>query len=112
MPELSTIHWAFMDRDTHVYLLGDRVAYSFTCSDVPHEHSIECLWIWHDCTMELDPERAARAVRVDDAIGWCPTGVGLHTLIEIDPLHIEASVYWPACCGLHGFIRNGAWQGV
>jgi hypothetical protein len=102
------IHMAFLDKDVRVNNLEDpRVAYSWTCGDDNHEHTIDCLWVWHNCDGSLlDPEAGK------DYRGWMPSGVGLHTLISIEPLHIEASVYWPACCGLHGFIRNGRWESV
>lgn len=106
---MTTIVWAFLGREVDVEMVGERVAYTWTCGDSSHDHTINCLWVWHDCTMELDPERADRARRSDESIGWGPAGVGLHDLISADPLHIEASIYWPACCGLHGWIRDGKW---
>jgi hypothetical protein len=107
--EETFVRWAFLSRYAQVVMLGERVAYSWKCGIENHDHVIECLWVWHDCTMELDPVRASRAKHSDDAIGWGPTGVAAHDLISISPLHIEASVYWPACCGLHGWIRDGQW---
>ena len=106
------VRWAFFGKYHEVTLLGDKVAYSWKCpehDDPNHQHVIECLWVWHDCTMELDPVRAENARRTDESIGWGPTGVGTHDLISVDPLHIEASVYWPACCGMHDWIRDGRW---
>lgn len=50
--------------------------------------------IWHWCTFE---DR------------WKGAGVRAHTLLSRDPLHLEPSLLWDACCGLHGFIRGGAW---
>lgn len=104
-----TIIWAFLGREVEVETLGDRVAYTWNCGDDEHDHRIDCLWIWHDCTMELNPERAERARQTDESIGWGPSGVGTHELISTSPLHIEASIYWPYCCGLHGWIRSGKW---
>ncbi|WP_019137641.1 hypothetical protein [Cellulomonas massiliensis] len=43
---------------------------------------------------------------------WMPAGVGAHDLIQREQLYIEASVYWPDCCGMHGFIRDGRWHPV
>lgn len=105
---MSTIHWAFLDRDAEVTLVGPKVAYSWTCDPelVDHTHTIECLWVWHDCDHNLDPERKQHHAYPE---GWTPSGVGLHDLISIEPLRIEASVYWPACCGMHGWISNGQW---
>lgn len=113
MVDRQIIHWAFLDRDVEVNMLGDKVAYQWRCTHIdPKEHEIECLWIWHKCDMHLDPNSEDLNKRTWLSIGWQPTGVALHDLIQVEPLHIEASVYWPACCGMHGFIRNGIWIGV
>jgi len=104
---MTTIWWSFLERNAEVEMLGEKVAYSWTCEPVEgHQHTIECLWVWHYCDLNLAP--------VDDHwtslyTGWKPSGVGAHDLISVDPLHIEASVYWPACCGIHGWIRDGKW---
>lgn len=109
---MTTVIWGFLNREVDVEMLGDRVAYTWTCGDTDptHEHRIECLWVWHLCTMELDPERAENARRSDESIGWGPASVAAHDLINAWPLHIEASVYWSSCCGLHGWIRDGKWM--
>lgn len=112
MAEQSVIHWAFLNREAEVFMLGEKVAYSFTCGDPGHTHKLECLWIWHDCTMALDPVRAEAAKHADDVAGWQPAGIAKHDLISIEPLHIEPSLFWPSCCGMHGFIRDGHWVGV
>jgi hypothetical protein len=78
--------------------------------DPEHRHSIECLWVWHDCDGLYGP-RTADEFR-GQRVGWGPAGVGAHTLVHRDPLTITASVYWPDCCGLHGFITDGRWLGV
>lgn len=109
---MTKINHAFLSREVEVNLLGEKVAYSWTCySDLPedHTHTIECLWVWHFCDHSLDPARLASP---DYPEGWTPTGVGLHDLISIEPLHIEASIYWPECCGMHGWIRNGKYLSV
>lgn len=104
---MTLVKWAFLDREVNVQLLGEKVAYTWTCDpDEPHEHVIECLWVWHDCDLNLDPPPEHWTL---EHKGWNPTGVAKHDLISVDPLHIEASVYWPACCGLHGWIRDGKW---
>ena len=105
--EVMFVRWSFLKKYAEVTMLADNVAYSWTCGK-NHDHVIECLWVWHDCNQGLaDPNR--KRIRADDYVGWSPTGVGKHDLISSDPLHIEASVYWPACCGLHGWIRDGRW---
>jgi len=103
------VRWAFHDsRYVEVIVLGDKVAYSWTCDPelIDHEHTIECLWVWHDCDLNLNPVDNHWTSRY---VGWKPTGVRAHDLISTSPLHIEASVYWPGCCGLHGWIRDGKW---
>ena len=84
--------------------ISDNVAYNWTCG-LDHTHSIECLYIWHDCGQILGPTTVAPGER----FGWRPAGVRLHTLVQQAPLTITASVYWPDCCGLHGFIIDGVW---
>ncbi|WP_406365313.1 hypothetical protein [Streptomyces sp. NBC_00645] len=39
---------------------------------------------------------------------WVAAGTGAHTLVSREPLHLEPSLLWN-CCGLHGFVRDGAW---
>lgn len=51
------------------------------------------LVVWHWCT-HIDRYVAA--------------SVANHTLVSLEPLHLEASLLWP-CCGKHGFIRAGTW---
>jgi hypothetical protein len=87
--------------------IAENVAVSWTCGE-EHSHSIECLWVWHDCAKILGPDSVAPGKRY----GWCPSGVSLHTLVQQEPLTVTASIYWPVCCGLHGFITNGKWEGV
>lgn len=100
----------FLDPAKHGAVdLGNDVMYSWSRCDFPddvhHVHTIDCLWVWHKCTQALDPENWM-------GVGWHPAGVGAHTLIQVEPLTITASVYWPACCGMHGFITDGAYQPV
>lgn len=109
MSDAIMVEWAFLERKARVFPLGERVAYSWTCKHAaPEQHVIECLWVWHDCDLSLDPARRS----VDGYAGWKPTGVAAHTLIQAEPLTIVASVYWPECCGLHGFITAGRWDQV
>jgi hypothetical protein len=121
MATFERVHWDFMNRDTFVIKLGEKVAYSLTCLSREHDaheiyfpHSIECLWIWHDCDMSIanDAAKMPGYSRADYAMGWKPSGVSAHKLVSIEPLHIEPSIYWLACCGMHGFIRDGKWEGV
>lgn len=106
--------WATHDLPKFAVDLGGGVAYSWTCHDpegnegVGHVHTIDCLWVWHDCGQILGPDTIAPGAE----FGWRPAGVRAHTLVQIDPLTITASVYWPDCCGMHGFITNGAYTAV
>lgn len=115
MPERQIIPW-FGGSYINVQTLGhtDKVAYSWSipagADPATHVQTINDLLVWHDCDKNLwraDPEKDQS--KIDDYLGWHPSGVGLHDLISVDPLHIEASVYWPVCCGMHGWIRDGAW---
>jgi len=85
-------------------VIHPRIAVEWIC-DLDHEHVIECLWVWHDCDQVL----GAESIAPGSTFGWRPAGVGAHDLISVEPLHIEASVYWPECCGMHGWIRDGQW---
>lgn len=116
MPDL---YWGFLDRVSHIEgNVSEDVAYSWTCNkketgEFPnHIHTIECLWIWHFCNMSVNQVSADRVNRLEGFFGWKPGGVGLHTLVSISPLHLEASLYWPDCCGMHGWIRDGKWVSV
>lgn len=58
---------------------------------------------WHWC--------AALADVPDDRLvsgRWVAAGTSAHTLVSRDPLHLEPSLLW-TCCGLHGWVRDGAW---
>lgn len=89
----------------------DKVAYSWGipagADAETHVPTISDLLVWHDCDQSIGTSEGYA-----DRAGWVPWGCGLHTLIEVDPLHIEASVFYPECCGLHGWIRDGRWHGV
>jgi len=111
---MTLITWAFLDRQQDVEMLSEDVAYSWKCGSETHKHVIECLWIWHNCDANLSS--AERDFRDEGGrkiyVGWTPTGVAAHDLISELPLHIEASIYWPECCGMHGFIRDGKYLAV
>lgn len=70
------------------------------------------VYVWHWCDHHLWAGRKGYDAHPEDFVFWVPTGTAAHTLVSIDPLHLEPSVYWPDCCGLHGFIREGRWTGV
>ncbi|TDX78735.1 hypothetical protein EDF35_1949 [Rathayibacter sp. PhB151] len=104
--------WSHARPPAEAVELGPGVAYSWQRCEAPdqdtHEHTINCLWVWHDCTEILGPHTVAPG----DTFGWRPSGVSAHTLVQRSPLTITASAYWPDCCGLHGFITDGRWIGV
>jgi hypothetical protein len=64
--------------------------------------------IWHWCTHRFWNEQHG----ANTEPGWAPAGVKAHILVSRDPLHLEPSLYWPDCCGMHGFVRDGRWIGV
>lgn len=110
---MQIVPW-FGGTPIEVQPLGERVAYSWgmpaSADPATHVPTIDDLIVWHDCTHSVwraDPTKPPALIDVYD--GWHPTGVGAHDLIAVDPLHIEASVYWPDCCGMHGWIRDGRW---
>jgi hypothetical protein len=108
--------WSSLQPGPDAVHVGELVAYEWTTEghwlhrshDGPCQQDIDHLYVWHDCGKLLGPESVAPGERY----GWCPAGVGAHTLVQVEPLTITASVYWPACCGLHGFITDGVWRGV
>lgn len=110
---LEVTPWFGGDAKTLLALDGtDKVAYSWgAIQGVPDEpKTIAHLLIWHNCDKSIwrtDPKKIQELI--DDYVGWHPAGVGLHTLVSVDPLHLEPSLLWPDCCGMHGFIRDGAW---
>lgn len=113
MPDATWTPWEPLPSWVSV---GPFVAYEWVTADhwfhPPHdgdcERNIGHLLVWHDCAVVLGPDSVAPGVRH----GWVPTGVRAHTLVQVEPLTVTASVYWPACCGLHGFITDGRWVGV
>ena len=59
---------------------------------------------WHWCkALEDVPEE----YRVHGNC-WVAANTAGHTLVCREPLHLEPSLLWD-CCGLHGFVRAGAW---
>ena len=86
--------------------LGPLVAYEF---DPSTRFSHGGLIIWHWCDHHLWAGRPDFDAHPEEYRRWVPAGVGAHQLVSADPLHLEPSVYWPDCCGLHGWIRAGAW---
>lgn len=84
--------------------LGPGVAYQTGVEGFGHG-----LVVWHFCDHHLWAGRSGYDAEPDHYRRWTPGAVGAHTLVGLDPLHLEPSVYWPECCGLHGFIREGRW---
>ncbi len=66
------------------------------------------LLVWHWCTRALWRVRPGAVVELC-VPQWSAAGVSAHTLVSRDPLHLEPSLLWPDCCGMHGFIRAGTW---
>lgn len=95
---------SYMPEPKSATKIADNIAYSWKCGE-DHEHTIDCLWVWHDCSLILGPE----TVDPGERFGWRPGGVGAHTLVQREPLTLTASLYWPECCGLHGFVTDGKW---
>lgn len=114
MSEIYIPPW-FGGEDLLVQSLGDTylVAYSWASNPKGDTLTINDLLVWHYCDRNVwlknpkgDPDVARKSK------GFTPAGAGLHTLVSIEPLHLEPSLYWPDCCGMHGFIRDGKWVNV
>lgn len=99
-------------------IAGPRVAYRWIDGEpAPHHAGVapvgQRLEVWHWCDKSEWRAHASREGRtlVEDAMhpAWLPGNAGAHDLIAAEPLHLEPSVYWPSCCGLHGWIRAGVW---
>ena len=88
--------------------LGPFVAYEFGVDGYAHGG----LLVWHFCDHHLWEGRSHFDAHREEYHRWTPGAVGGHDLINTEPLHLEPSVYWPDCCGMHGFIRDGKWFGV
>jgi hypothetical protein len=91
---------------------GSLIRYGWTtCSEHTEcPRDIDHLLVWHWCVNPVDmtAELVAEAFP-EGVLGWMPSGVGAHTLVQEDPLTLTASLYWPECCGVHGFITEGKW---
>lgn len=77
--------------------------------------------VWHWCNRSViiaERDKLIATGEVDNhlpewfAPQWVPAGVRGHTLISSRPLHVEPSVFWKYCCGLHGWIRGDKWVSV
>lgn len=90
--------------------VGPGVAVSFMrCqAEGEHEHTKECVWVWHDCAQILGSDSIMPGAR----FGWRPSGIEAHTLVSLEPLTISPSLYWPDCCSKHGFITDGVYFDV
>lgn len=64
--------------------------------DLGASPTVDSILVWHWCK-QIDRYVARH--------------VGNHTLVSVDPLHLEPSLLWE-CCGKHGFIREGVWTSV
>lgn len=63
----------------------------------PADHTPTGVLVWHWCAGNPEGPR------------WMAAGVKNHTLVAVDPLHLEPSLLWD-CCGKHGYIRAGRWE--
>lgn len=69
----------------------------------PDDPTITGVLVWHWCTSHAPGDGPT----VDQG-RWMAAGLAAHTLVALDPLHIEPSLLF-GCCGTHGFIRGGRW---
>lgn len=82
---------------TGVTRLTDDIYYGWLA-----EETTPTFWHWCRALEDVPDER-----KVHKGC-WAPAGTSAHTLVSRDPLHLEPSLLWQ-CCGLHGFVRGGAW---
>lgn len=61
------------------------------------------VWLAHVCDLRLKRSTPT-------APRWIWRPCGRHTVVSLDPLHLEPSIGWTDCCGRHGFIRGGKWE--
>ncbi|MFJ2477129.1 hypothetical protein ACIOWI_29845 [Streptomyces sp. NPDC087659] len=64
-------------------------------------HTNPLFWHWCAALTDVPDELTVHG-------GWVAANTEGHTLVSRDPLHLEPSLLW-RCCGLHGFVRAGAW---
>lgn len=89
--------------------VGPLAAYGYGWPEEDPRDPAELI-VWHFCDHHLWAATDERMIELYGARAfWVPATVGAHTLVSREPLHLEPSVYWPGCCGLHGFIRDGRW---
>lgn len=75
--------------------LDDRIAIT-RATGAPHG-----ILVWHLCPGED---------------GWVATQIPLHTVPsgteDLTQLTVRDSLFWPDCCGLHGWLTDGVWSGA
>lgn len=92
--------------------LGPGVAYGYGDPRFPEEPA-DTLYVWHFCDHHLWPAGPEEIAEYYGASSyWTPGSVALHQVVSAEPLHLEPSLYWPGCCGMHGFVREGRWLSV
>jgi hypothetical protein len=69
-------------------------------------------YLWHWCAHTWPNLPPGPHVHALGESRWQLTGVGAHNLVATDPLTLSPSVYWPECCGKHGFLTDGVWRDV
>lgn len=92
-------HWG----DGPISLGSDLVWAAWLPEDTDHPH----LWHWCDRSKWLADGRTMDVEPI-----WALAGTGAHDLVSRDPLTLSPSVYWPDCCGVHGFVTAGVWRSV
>lgn len=117
MGESEHINWFDHDRPPMVdaIRLGPdlyAVWFKQNGQDESHPH------LWHWCTKvnwiakrkaEGGPDPSDPKV---DQPQWMLAGSAGHQLVSKEPLSLSPSVYWPDCCGMHGFVTGGVYTSV
>lgn len=60
-------------------------------------------YLWHFCPKGHPTTQQPR---------WALTETVSHEMPSTEPLTLSPSVYWPECCGKHGFLTDGVWRDV
>lgn len=94
--------------DERAIKLSDELYASWFTDGAGNEESHPILWHW--CIPK--DEAGASHCRKGLPPHWCPWGTRAHTVVSKDPLTLSPSVYWPGCCGMHGFVTEGCYRGV
>lgn len=88
--------------DMEVKHAGADIYYTIIADGVVQGGKASNVWVWHwhhPTTSGVEPR-------------WQLSGCGLHTVVQVEPLTLTASLACDDGCDSHGFLENGAWRSV